>query len=61
MSLGTWRKFRIIYSRGTENRSKIKAFREGLLAEVSKTADTNAQLENFPNDKLMYTIGAVTN
>ena len=47
-ALGTGARFRILCIEGTQDRPKIKAFREWMLAEVGKTADLTAELNIIP-------------
>jgi LysR family glycine cleavage system transcriptional activator len=47
-ALGTGARFRFLCTEGTQERPKVKAFREWMLAEVHKTADVTAGLNIIP-------------
>ena len=47
-ALGTGARFRFLCTDGVEDQPKIKAFREWMIAEISKTADITAGLKIIP-------------
>ena len=50
-ALGTGARFRFLCTDGVEDQPKIKAFREWMIAEISKTADITAGLKIIPVGK----------
>lgn len=47
-ALGTGARFRFLCPKGVEDRPKVKAFREWIVAEISKTADITSGLNIIP-------------